>query len=197
MSADQHSIIQNHTEIELPPDVLEQRIAELSAYIEAATYRLLYLVRQYDEREAWATGGFRTCAHLLSFRTGIDLGAARERVRVARALSELPRISIAFEKAEVSYSKVRAVTRIADRENEQDWLDVALAGTASQLEKMVRACRRAGSLEADQAHRCHKDRYLRYFHDDQGMWVVRGRLPAEMGAAVVKALEMAEDELFQ
>jgi len=117
-------------------------------------------------------------------------------VRVARALTDLPRISAAFERAGLSYSKVRAITRIADPENEQDWLAVALEATASQLEKLVRACRRAGRTETEQANRQHEGRYLRYHFDEQGMLVLQGRLPAEMGAAVVKALEAAEDALF-
>jgi len=181
---------------QLPSEELELRIAELSAHIDAATYRLLNLIFQYDQQQGWAGGGFRSCAHWLSFRTGVDLGASRERVRVARALSDLPRISAAFERARLSYSKVRAVTRIADPENEQDWLAVALEATAAQLEKLVRACRKAGKTETEQAIQNHEGRYLRYHFDEQGMLLLRGRLPAEMGAAVVKALEAAEDALF-
>lgn len=196
MSVDLTPLPHNSALDALPTEVLEQRIAELSAHIDAATFRLLGLILQYDERQAWAKGGFRSCAHWLSFRTGVDLGAAREKVRVARALSSLPRVSAAFERAELSYSKVRAITRIADPENEQDWLAVALEGTAAQVEKLVRACRRAGSVEVEQANLQHEGRSLRYHYDGQGMLVLRGRLPAEMGAAVVKALEAAEDALF-
>jgi len=180
----------------LSAEELEQRIALLSAHIDAATYRLLCMIRLYDQRQAWAAGGFRSCAHWLSFRTGVDLGAAREKVRVARALADLPRVSAAFERAELSYSKVRAITRIADADNEQDWLAVALEATASQLEKLVRGCRRAGKTEVEQAIQNHEGRYLRYHFDEQGMLVLRGRLPPEMGAMVVKALEAAGDALF-
>jgi len=124
---------------------LPQRQLEIPAHIDAACFRLLCLIFQYDQQQGWAAGGFRSCAHWLSFRTGVDLGAAREKVRVARALSSLPRVSAAFEQARLSYSKVRAVTRIADEDNEQDWLAVALEATAAQLERLVRACRRPGS----------------------------------------------------
>ena len=181
---------------DLSAEELEQRIAELSAHIDAATFRLLSLILQYDQRLAWAAGGFRSCAHWLSFRTGVDLGASRERVRVARALAELPCISAAFERAELSYSKVRAITRIADAESEQDWLAVSLEATAAQLEKLVRACRRAGQAGLEQANQKHEARYLRYHFDEQGMLVLHGRLPPEMGAAVVKALEAAGDAIY-
>ena len=196
MSAHLVPVPLKYTLHDLTAEELEQRIAVLSAHLDAATYRLLSMIYIYDQQQAWAASGFRSCAHWLSFRTGIDLGASRERVRVARALADLPRIGAAFERAQLSYSKVRAITRIADTENEQDWLDVGLEATAAQLEKLVRACRRAGQMETQQANRQHEARYLRYHFDEQGMLVLRGRLPAEMGAAVVKALEAAEDALF-
>src|SRR5262245_54046349 len=71
---------------------LGDEIAELAAHLHAGIYRLLVMLREFDERGGWG-GGFRSCAHWLSWRTGIALGAAREKVRVARALQHLPRIS--------------------------------------------------------------------------------------------------------
>ena len=106
---------------------LGDRIAELSARIQAATHELLVLIRELDEQEGW--DGCLTCAHWLSWRAGLSPGAAREHVRVARALGELPKLSDAMRPGRVSYSKVRAVTRVATPENEQALLDVALAGT--------------------------------------------------------------------
>src|SRR5438876_10401045 len=64
-------------------DRLGDEIAELSAHLEAATARLLDLIREFDARDGWNTG-FRSCAAWLSWRVGLDPGAARERVRVAR-----------------------------------------------------------------------------------------------------------------
>ena len=93
-------------------DVLENEIAELAAHIHAATYRLLCCIREFDQLGGWDSG-FRSCAHWLNWRIGLDLGAAREKVRVARALEDLPAISEALRRGEVSYSKVRAITRIA------------------------------------------------------------------------------------
>ena len=98
-------------------EYLGDAIAELAARQHAATYDLLVLLRQFDEACGWNTG-FRSCAHWLHWRTGIGLGAAREKVRVARALAVLPHVSAAMQCGEVSYGKVRAVTRVATPENE-------------------------------------------------------------------------------
>lgn len=114
-------------------DALGERIAELAARIHAATYELLVMLREFDAEGGW-NNGFSSCAHWLNWRTGIDLGAAREKVRVARALPGLPRISAALACGSISYAKVRAITRVATPATEQRLLDVALAGTASHVD---------------------------------------------------------------
>src|SRR5207249_11062691 len=93
-------------------DRLGDEIAELSAHLDAATAHLLDLIREFDAREGWNTG-FPSCAAWLSWRVGLDPGAARERVRTARALGTLPRLAQALARGEISYAKVRAVTRVA------------------------------------------------------------------------------------
>jgi hypothetical protein len=98
-------------------DRLGDEIAEMSAHLEAATSRLLDRIREFDAREGWNTG-FRSCAAWLSWRVGLDAGAARERVRVARALGALPRLREALGRGQISYAKVRAVTRVATPETE-------------------------------------------------------------------------------
>jgi hypothetical protein len=85
-------------------DRLGDEIAELSAHLDAATSHLLALIREFDARGGWNTG-FRSCAAWLSWRVGLDPGAARERVRVARALGELPRLAEALARGELSYAK--------------------------------------------------------------------------------------------
>jgi hypothetical protein len=112
---------------------LADEIAELSAHIDAATHRFLTLIARFDELEGWGEHGARTCAHWLSWRVGLELGAAREHVRVARALRELPQIDDALRNGRVSYSKVRALTRVATPESEGHLLAMARASTASQL----------------------------------------------------------------
>ena len=172
---------------------LGDRIAELSARIQAATYELLVLIRQFDERNGWSSCA--SCAHWLSWRTGLAPGAAREHVRVARALGNLARLSDAMRRGVVSYSKVRAVTRVATPETEQALLDVALCGTAAHVEQVVRGWRRVDrTAEAAEDRRRHETRSLRTWVDDDGMVVVRGRLTPEVGAVLRRALEAACDQ---
>src|ERR687895_1274624 len=104
-------------------DELGDEIAELSAHLDAATARLLDLIREFDARGGWSTG-FASCAAWLSWRVGLDPGAARERVRVARALEHLPRLAQALARGELSYAKVRALTRVATPETEAQLLAV-------------------------------------------------------------------------
>src|SRR5499426_2117244 len=115
---------------------LGDEIAELSTHLDAATARLLELIREFDARGGWGIG-CRSCAHWLSWRVGLDLGAARERVRVARALGTLPRLEAALARGELSYAKVRALTRVASPETEERLLALGRAGTASHVERIV------------------------------------------------------------
>ena len=171
---------------------LGDRIAELSARIQAATCELLVLIREFDERGGWH--GCLSCAEWLSWRAGLSPGAAREHVRVARALGELPKLSDAMRRGKVSYSKVRAVTRVATPENEQSLLDVALAGTAAHVERIARAWRRIDrNVEQAEERRQQASRGLRTWVDEDGMVVVRGRLMPEVGAVLRRALEAACD----
>jgi hypothetical protein len=176
---------------------LGDAIAELAARLHAATYELLVLLRRFDEAAGWSNG-FLSCAHWLSWRTGLDPGAAREKVRVARALATLPRISGAMARGELSYAKVRALTRVATPEQERALLDVARAGTAAHVERIVRAWRRVDRIEAARlTTRRHLDRSLRTWVDEDGMVVVHGRLTPEVGAVVQRALDAAADLLFR
>ena len=127
-------------------DPLGDEIALLSAHITAATYRLLCLLRVYDEEERWH--GFRSCAHWLSWRTGISLGPAREKVRVARCLPALSLIPEAFATGEISYSKVRAMTRIANPENEARLLGFQSRPKLSLVRPLVAVEHRLGVLPA-------------------------------------------------
>ena len=131
------SVLQRRDEAER----LGEDIAELASRIQAATYELLVLIRAFDEREGWS--GCKSCAHWLNWRTGLALGAAREKVRVARALGTLPLLSEAMQRGQVSYSKVRALTRVATPANERRLLDFALCAPASHVERLARAWRRA------------------------------------------------------
>ena len=185
-----------------PPQVLElerlgDEIAELSAHLDAATARLLTLIREFDARGGWNTG-FRSCAEWLSWRVGMDLGAARERVRVARALATLPRLTEALADGRLSYAKVRALTRIATPETEARLLSVGRAGTAAHVEQIVRGWRRMDrQAERHEAARQHASRALHVYQVDDGTVVVRGRLSPEAGALLLRALDAAGEALYQ
>jgi hypothetical protein len=177
-------------------DDLGEEIASLALHISAATYRLLVLLREFDERAGWGCG-FRSCAHWLAWRTSTDLGSAREKVRVARALNDLPHLAEAMQTGRLSYSKVRALTRVATPANEHELLHFAAAGTTAHVERLVRAYRsldRRAALERDNQR--HLARYLRVHTDEDGMVVLHARLEPEAGALVMKALQAAEDRLF-
>jgi hypothetical protein len=176
---------------------LGDEIAELSAHLDAATAHLLDLIREFDAREGWGNG-FRSCAHWLNWRVGLALGAAREHVRVARALGTLPGLRQALAGGQLSYSKVRALTRVATPATEERLLGVGRAGTAEHVERIVRGWRQVDRIaEAEQTARRHKSRALNVYQDDDGMVVVHGRLEPELGAVLMRALEAARETLYQ
>ena len=177
------------------PDLIDQ-ITELAGHLNAANARWLALIAELDRREAWAEWGMRSCAHWLNWKCGLDLGAAREKLRVAHALEQLPCIAAAMAAGSLSYSKVRAMTRVADVATEDYFLNVALHGTAHQVEKLVRAFRRAKeSQELSREAQQQANRSLSWFHDEDGSLVIKARLPAEAGAVFLKALEAAGNAL--
>jgi hypothetical protein len=178
-------------------DRLGDEIAELSAHLDAGTARLLDLIREFDARGGWNTG-FRTCAAWLSWRVGLDLGAARERVRVAHALGALPRLAQALARGELSYAKVRALTRVATPETEERLLAVGKAGTAEHVERIVRGWRCVDrKAETRQTTRRHATRSLHVYQDEDGMVVIRGRLEPDVGAVVMQAVAAARETLYQ
>jgi hypothetical protein len=178
-------------------DHLGDQIAELSAHLDAATARLLMLIREFDVRGGWNTG-FRSCAEWLAWRVGLDPGAARERVRVARALGALPLLADALAHGELSYAKVRALTRVATPQTEARLVAVGRAGTAAHIERIVRGWRRLDRrAEAREAARQHAGRALHVCRDDDGMVVLRGRLTAELGELFLRALDAARETLYQ
>jgi hypothetical protein len=122
-------------------------------------------------------------------------GAAREHVRVARRLEELPAIRAAFERGKLSYSQVRALSRVATPELEAQLLELARRSTAAQLERVLRAYRGVLARELPPEELVHGERYPTCEHDDAGGLVIRGRLPAEEGALLMAALEAGRDRL--
>jgi hypothetical protein len=174
---------------------LEDQILELAGHLNAANYRFLSLLAEFDRRKGWNCRATRDCAHWLNWKCGIDLGAAREKVRTARALEKLPLVSAAMERGAISYSNVRAITRVATPENEHYFLQIARHGTAHHVETLVRAYRRAEAQELSRERQQQMNRGVRYcWDDDDGSLVLKVRLPAAVGALVLKALEAAVPE---
>lgn len=175
---------------------LATRITALCGQLNAATYRWLVLIAEFDRRGGWNDGGSKSCAHWLNWRCGLDLGAAREKLRVAHSLARLPRIAAAMAAGELSYSKVRAMTRVAEPATEDYLLEVARHGTAHHVERLVRGYRRAlDAQELAREARQQSERKFTWYHDDDGALVVSARLPAEAGALLLKALEAALDDM--
>jgi hypothetical protein len=171
-------------------------ITTTAGHLNAANGRFLALIAELDRRRGWAEWGVKSCAHWLNWKCGIDLGAAREKVRVARALEQLPRLAAAMAAGRISYAKVRAMTRVADASNENYFLKIALQGTASHVEEVVRGYRRA--LDAAELTReaiQQRDQHLWFHTEPDGSLAIRGRVPAEVGALFVRALEAAVDTL--
>ncbi len=178
---------------ELPLEHLEHELCELAAHIEAGLARWIALVGEYDRREGWGSWrGVRSTAEWVAWRCSCSPRAAREHVRVARALRELPRTREAFDRGELSYSKVRPLTRVASADSEADLLHLARHATASQLERMLAAHRRTGDEETDTAHR---EREVSWFWGRDGCLHLSARLPAEEGRTFLDALEAGRAQI--
>ncbi|MGI9205975.1 MAG: DUF222 domain-containing protein, partial [Woeseiaceae bacterium] len=175
-------------------DALGDEITALFGLITAATCELLVLIRKFDRQKLWQLDGVCSCAHWLNWKCGIGMNAAREKVRVANALAALPKMSDAFSKGAISYSKARAMTRVATPENEEFLMKIAQHGTAYHVETVVRRYRRAKQLnDVESANKQFCSRSFDYHYDDDGSLVIKGRLPGEVGAMLIKALDQAVD----
>ncbi len=173
------------------------RVAVLFGEITAATREFLAALAQSDRHRDWEDEGFGSCAEWLAWQIGITRGTANEKVRAARALEDLPLISEAMARGELSFTKVRALTRAATPDNEGDLLEFARAGSAANLERLVRGWKKLSRSDEQQTERNrHSRRCFSVFPDEDGMYVVRGRLDPEVGAALMRAVEAASDALF-
>ncbi len=173
-------------------DDLDRAIVTLAARLNAVTHDFLILIRRFDERAGWLGWGFESCADWLHWRCDLSLSAAREKVRVAHALKTLPVIAMAFARGELSYSKVRALTRVAGRENEEALLSFALRTTAARVEERCRELRCGTVDSTDEAVRTHARRSLSLRRDlEHGTVTITVELPLETGELIDKALDRA------
>jgi hypothetical protein len=175
-------------EIEVASDARHERmdrVAVLFGEITAATRDFLAALARSDHHRDWEDEGFGSCAEWLAWRIGITRGTANEKVRAARALEHLPLVSDAMARGELSFTKVRALTRAATPENEAELLTFARASSAANLERLVRGWKTLGRVDEAQQERIrHNRRCFSVSPDERGMYVVRGRLTPEVGAAL-------------
>jgi len=178
-----------------PIDQLDQSILTLTNRLNAATYELLVLIREFDERAGFVQWGLQSSAEWLAWRCDFSLTTAREKVRTAHALKCLPRISSAFETGELSYAKVRALTRVARRDNEEALLAFALRHTAVTVAERCRELRCGSEASLDVAERAWSGRSLRIIRDrKRSVMTVTVELPLDTGELVEKALDKARDD---
>ena len=171
---------------------LEDDIISLSQHINAAEYQFLELIREFDIRQGWKSWLLNSSAEWLNFKCGMSLGTAREKVRVAMALFDLPACSAAFAQGSLSYSKARALSRIANRHNEKDLLEFAENATAAQVERQCQQLRNAQRrLSTRDANHAHNGRYLRRQLLDDGTMTISIQLTQEAGELVMKAIDAA------
>jgi hypothetical protein len=172
----------------VPLERLEAQICELAGHLAAATCRFLVLLADFDARRGWASWEMSSCAQWLSWKCQLSSGTAREHVRVARALRDLPVIRARFAAAALSYAKVRALTRIATPATEAGLAELAGPMTANQLERFARAHRQV--TQADDADARVRRRLTWRFEED-GSLSGTFRLPPLQGAVLLKALRAA------
>ena len=192
-----HSTVGTPSSGKKDPEALAAEITTLAGHLNAAQYRFLKLLDEFDREQGWAGPGIRSLAHWLSWKCGIGELVAREKVRVARALRELPMIDASFERGEISYSKVRAMTRAATPENEAQLLNIARHGTAEHMERLVRVyrrCRKQAEISPGETERRREERFY-CFDEDEETTVFGGRVSAEQGRLLMKALDAMVAEM--
>src|SRR5262245_25057515 len=168
MSAVMSRPLADYTSTELRSiDEIDAAIGRLVRQMNSECYRMLVLLREFDDRFGWKKWSFKTCAEWLAYRSEISLSAAREKVRTAHALRSLPAISSAFAEGRLSYSKVRALTRVADLRHEDLLLAYALDTTAENVEERCRQIRNVAPESVHQARRAWAGRSLTAWRNEK------------------------------
>jgi hypothetical protein len=173
-------------------DELDAAIGRLVRQMNADSYRMLVLVREFDDRFGWKKWSCKSCAEWLTWRSGVCLSAAREKVRTAHALRRLPAISAAFADGRLSYSKVRALTRVAHLHDEDLLLAYALETTLPNVEERCRQIRNVAPDSVHHARRAWENRSLTVWRDEgRGTLRLTVEVPIEDGELIVRALDCA------
>ena len=190
-----YSALEDAPELDFIPDdpaELRSAVTDMAARINVADWRFIKLIAAMDCRRGWDEGGYCNLGNWLDHRCGLGPCAARERIRIGRALARLPGVDAAFRDGILSYSKVRAITRVATRETEAMLLSVAYRSSAAQLESVVRTYQRVDRSGRERVP-SEERRGLSWQYED-GMLVVTAVVPAERGALLINALQTDERE---
>ena len=175
---------------ERPLEQLEAHIWQGAANLTAAEHDWLFAVAEFDRRRGWERWATASCAHWLSWQVGLDLRAAREKVRVAHALVAFPVIARAMADGSLSYSKVRAITRIATDATQQGLVEIALNGTTNQVERLVSAHRRAAPHPDDREVAQWAHRGMWHEVQPDGSVTITLRLPPEQATSFLSSAEL-------
>ncbi|TVP44731.1 MAG: HNH endonuclease [Gemmatimonadales bacterium] len=177
---------------------LEEQILQLSFHLEAAGQRRLAMIAEFDRRRGWELGGHRSAAHWLAARAQLDLFTAREMVRTARALEDLPLTTAAMALGRVTFSQARALTRVATPDSEDELLELSYGKTVAAVERLVRGWRmRTPEDEVAREQARHEARRLAVRPRLDGNCEVRGVLTPEQGALLMRAIDWASDLLYR
>ena len=193
MSAVMSRSLADYTSTELRSiDELDAAIGGLVRQANVECYRMLVLVREFDDRFGWKKWAFKNCTEWLAYRSEISRSAAREKLRTAHALRSLPAIAAAFAEGRLSYSKVRALTRVADRHNEDLLVAYALSTTAENVEERCRQIRNVAPHSAHHAQRVWANRSLTMWRDERrGVMRLTVEVPIEEGELIARAIDCA------
>lgn len=178
-------------------DNIGVEICALAGQIAAATARFLTLLADFDEQRGWAGPGLHSCAHWLSWKCGMSLHTGREYVRVAKALRPLPAMRKAFEQGNLSYSKVRALTRVTTPSNEKQMVRLGREAPAAQIDRLTAGLRKVADNESGKSKAPERFQVRWHWDPDTGDFVIKGRLAAQDGARILAALTSAERERTQ
>jgi len=188
---------------------LSIKLHRISSVIDTHRAELIWLLVQFDEHKGWEESGARNCADWGNAYLGIAKSSLYEFLRVGRELQTLPIISGLFRGGELSWSKTKILTRVADADNERDLAHVALTATVSDVERFCRefkwpklesvtgdpdSGRTAADLQAEQQF---NNRALTWQEQNDGSVQIRLTLPAEQAQVVLKSLEQCDNELYE
>jgi hypothetical protein len=170
-----------------PDENLRQRFLRVSLGWRLAQYQMVVLAAEIDETGAWISYA-PTCAHWIADALDMELCTAREWIRVGRKLRELPYIDAAFD-AGMSYSKIRALTRVATRENERELVEIAHGTPAGRLGPALAKWLVDREDPAETCARQRRARSVSWRIDPDGMVHGAFRLPATAGKQLTAAID--------